>query len=39
VLLPHIGSGTFSTRSTMGQMAAKAILDCIAGLEPENAVV
>jgi glyoxylate reductase len=39
VLLPHVGSGTFTARSTMAQMTAKAILDCLSGLEPENAVV
>jgi lactate dehydrogenase-like 2-hydroxyacid dehydrogenase len=39
VLLPHIGSATFSTRSNMAQMTAQAIVDCLGGKEPQNIVV
>jgi glyoxylate reductase len=39
VLLPHLGSATHSTRSTMADMSAQAILDCLSGLEPKNIVV
>jgi len=35
VLLPHIGSATFQTRSKMAQVAAKNLLDVLAGKEPD----
>jgi len=35
VLLPHIGSATFQTRSKMGEVAAKNLLDVLAGKEPD----
>jgi glyoxylate reductase len=36
-LLPHIGSATFETRSKMGEVAAKNLLDVLNGTEPEPA--
>jgi len=33
--LPHIGSATFQTRSKMAQVAAKNLLDVLAGKEPD----
>lgn len=38
VLLPHIGSGTESTRSRMAVMAAKNLIAMAAGRRPANAV-
>jgi len=35
VLLPHIGSATFQTRSKMAQVAAKNLLDVLSGKEPD----
>ncbi len=35
VLLPHIGSATYQTRSKMAQVAAKNVLDVLAGKEPD----
>jgi len=35
VLLPHIGSATYQTRSKMAQVAAKNLLDVLAGKEPD----
>ena len=35
VLLPHIGSATFQIRSKMAQVAAKNLLDVLAGKEPD----
>jgi glyoxylate reductase len=35
VLSPHIGSATFQTRSKMAQVAAKNLLDVLAGKEPD----
>ncbi|MGI0023729.1 MAG: 2-hydroxyacid dehydrogenase, partial [Nitrososphaera sp.] len=37
VLLPHIGSATTETRSKMGEVAARNILDVFNGREPEPA--
>lgn len=37
VLLPHIGSATTETRSRMGEVAAKNILQVLNGREPERA--
>jgi glyoxylate reductase len=34
VLLPHIGSATYQTRSMMAEVAAKNLLDVLAGKEP-----
>lgn len=34
VLLPHIGSQTIETRSAMGAMAAKALIEALAGKRP-----
>lgn len=36
VLLPHIGSATTQTRSRMGEVAARNILDVLNGREPER---
>lgn len=38
VLTPHIASATTETRSKMAEMAAQAILDVLAGKEPQNLV-
>ena len=35
VLLPHIGSATYQTRSKMGEAAAKNLLDVLSGKEPD----
>jgi glyoxylate reductase len=35
VLLPHIGSATYQTRSKMAEVAAKNLLDVLAGKEPD----
>lgn len=35
VLLPHIGSATYGTRSKMAKVAAKNLLDVLAGKEPD----
>jgi glyoxylate reductase len=35
VLLPHIGSATYQTRSKMAEIAAKNLLDVLAGKEPD----
>lgn len=35
VLLPHIGSATYQTRSKMAEVAAKNLLDVLSGKEPE----
>lgn len=37
VLLPHIGSATYETRSKMGEVAAKNLLDVLSGKEPDRA--
>lgn len=37
-LLPHIGSGTWETRSAMGEMAATSILEVLEGGKPANTV-
>ncbi len=39
VLLPHVGSGTTSTRSKMAAMAAENVVAVLAGREPPNAIV
>jgi glyoxylate reductase len=38
VLLPHIGSATVATRTAMGRMAARAVVDVLAGRAPANVV-
>ncbi len=38
VLLPHIGSATVETRSEMGKMAAKSLVQGLAGEKPSNTV-
>jgi glyoxylate reductase len=35
VLLPHIGSATYQTRSKMAEVAARNLLDVLAGKEPD----
>ncbi|HEX7033419.1 MAG TPA: D-glycerate dehydrogenase [Nitrososphaera sp.] len=35
VLLPHIGSATYQTRSKMAEVAAKNLLDVLSGKEPD----
>lgn len=35
VLLPHIGSATYQTRSRMAEVAARNLLDVLAGKEPD----
>jgi glyoxylate reductase len=35
VLLPHIGSATYQTRSKMAEVAARNLLDVLAGREPD----
>jgi lactate dehydrogenase-like 2-hydroxyacid dehydrogenase len=35
VLLPHIGSATYQTRSKMAEVAARNILDVLAGRDPD----
>ncbi|HXG06330.1 MAG TPA: D-glycerate dehydrogenase [Nitrososphaera sp.] len=35
VLVPHIGSATYQTRSKMAEVAAKNLLDVLAGKEPD----
>lgn len=35
VLLPHIGSATYQTRSKMAEVAAKNLLDVLSGREPD----
>jgi glyoxylate reductase len=37
VLLPHIGSATYQTRSKMAQVAARNLLDVLSGSEPDPA--
>lgn len=39
VLLPHLGSATFTTRSIMAETAAQAIIDCLSGQQPKHIVV
>jgi glyoxylate reductase len=36
VLLPHIGSATYQTRSKMAEIAARNLLDALAGNEPDR---
>jgi glyoxylate reductase len=36
VLLPHIGSATYQTRSKMAEVAARNLLDVLAGKEPDS---
>ena len=36
VLLPHIGSATYQTRSEMAEVAARNLLDVLAGKEPDH---
>lgn len=36
VLLPHIGSATYQTRSMMAEVAAKNLLNVLAGKEPDS---
>lgn len=36
VLLPHIGSATYQTRSKMAEVAARNLLDVLAGKEPDH---
>lgn len=38
VLLPHIGSASFATRTRMARMAAAAVVSVLAGERPANAV-
>jgi glyoxylate reductase len=38
VLLPHVGSATFATRTNMGLMAARNILQALKGERPANCV-
>lgn len=38
VILPHIGSASFKTRTKMAEMAAKGIVDVLHGKKPENLV-
>ncbi|MEW6605454.1 MAG: D-glycerate dehydrogenase [Thermoproteota archaeon] len=35
ILLPHIGSATYHTRSKMAEVAARSLLDVLAGKEPD----
>jgi len=39
VLLPHIGSATHQTRTTMAELAARSIVDLLSGKQPEHRVV
>jgi len=36
VLLPHIGSATYQTRSNMAEVAARNLLDVLAEKEPNS---
>lgn len=38
VLIPHIGSASFETRSKMAEMAASAVIDVMEGKKPQNVV-
>jgi lactate dehydrogenase-like 2-hydroxyacid dehydrogenase len=38
VLIPHIGSASFETRSKMAEMAATAVIDVVEGRKPQNMV-
>ena len=38
VLLPHIGSATVATRTSMAHLASRAVTDVLAGRTPENVV-
>lgn len=38
VLTPHIGSATSSTRRKMAELAARAVIDVLAGRKPQNLV-
>ncbi|MBF0408625.1 MAG: D-glycerate dehydrogenase [Candidatus Riflebacteria bacterium] len=38
VLLPHMGSSTLETRERMGALAAKGVIEVLAGNKPENLV-
>ena len=38
VVLPHIGSATYDTRSQMAMMAAQNLLDGMQGKQPQNCV-
>ncbi len=35
VILPHIGSATYQTRSKMAEVAARNLLDVLSGKEPD----
>jgi glyoxylate reductase len=39
MILPHLGSATEGTRARMGESAATAIADCLAGRRPKHVVV
>jgi glyoxylate reductase len=39
VLLPHIGSATVQTRTAMARLAARSVVDVLAGRAPDTAVV
>jgi glyoxylate reductase len=38
VLLPHIGSATFETRTRMATMAAKNLVQGLTGQQPDNLI-
>jgi len=38
VLLPHVGSATFEARGAMAELAARAVIDVVAGKQPSNLV-
>jgi lactate dehydrogenase-like 2-hydroxyacid dehydrogenase len=39
VLLPHVGSATHETRTAMGRLCARSVVDVLAGREPAHPVV